>query len=100
MPTAYSASLKLEVAKAPKTLGNLLGREALRLSFSVNRVSKYTGATRPTVYAWFRGGSVTPAYRGRVKGLISILRAAKNAEDAWRKACQLQALQSLHAPER
>lgn len=93
MPVSYSASLKLEVAKAPRSLGNLLGREALRLGFSVHRVSKYTGATRPTVYTWFRGGSVTPAYQTRVKGLISILRAAKSSEDAWRKICQSQTSQ-------
>jgi hypothetical protein len=95
----YAAELRRTVQKAPKTLGNLLGREALRLDFSVLRVAKYTGATRPTVYAWFKGGQVTPAYRTRVKGLISILRAAKTSDDAWKKACQLQTLQSLHEQE-
>lgn len=83
-----SAQVKRAVQKAPKSLGNQLGREAVRLDFSVIRVSKYTGATRPTVYAWFKGGEVTPAYRTRVKGLLSILKAASNADAAWRKACQ------------
>lgn len=83
-----SKQVKDAVLKAPKTLGNQLGREAVRLDFSVLRVAKYTGATRWTVYTWFKGGSVTPSYRTRVKGLISILRGAKSAEEAWRKACR------------
>lgn len=83
-----SMKLKEQVLKAPKTLGNQLGREAVRLDFSVLRVAKYTGATRWTVYTWFKGGAVTPAYRTRVKGLISILQGARTAEDAWKKACR------------
>ena len=96
---SLSDDIKSRVKKAPKTLGNQLGREAARLDFSVVRVSQYTGATRPTVYAWFKGGEVTPAYRMRVKALLSILRSAKSADEAWKRACQLQALQSLHEPE-
>jgi len=83
-----SAQLKRAVLKAPLTLGNQLGREAVRLDFSIIRVAKYTGATRPTVYAWFKGGSVTPAYRARVSGLLTILKAASTADAAWRKACR------------
>jgi hypothetical protein len=83
-----SNRVKEAVLKAPRTLGNQLGREAVRLDFSVLRVAKYTGATRWTVYTWFKGGSVTQAYRTRVKGLISILQKSKNAEEAWRKACR------------
>jgi hypothetical protein len=84
-----SANIKKQVLRAPRTLGNQLGREAVRLDFSVLRVAKYTGATRPTVYTWFKGGEVTPAYRTRVKGLLFLLKNAETAEDAWRKACRL-----------
>jgi hypothetical protein len=80
---AYQESVKQAVGKAPKTLGNQLGRWATHLDFSVVRISKSTGATRQTIYSWLNGGNVTPSYRERV-----ILRTSPTAEQAWRKACQ------------
>jgi hypothetical protein len=83
----YAPSIKQAVAKAPKTLGNQLGRWAVHLDFSVLRISKATGATRQTAYNWMTGGQVTQAYRDRVKSLLEILRTSPTAEQAWRKAC-------------
>lgn len=85
---SYRPDLKSAVSKAPKSLGNQLGRWAVHLDFSVLRVARATGATRQTIYNWFVGGQVTAAYRERVKGLLDILRTSPTAEQAWRKACQ------------
>jgi len=84
----YSDKIKLAVASAPKTLGNQLGRWAIHLDFPVLRISAYTGATRQTVYNWFSGTDVTPAYRARVKDLVNILQTSKTVEEAMRKCNQ------------
>jgi len=84
----YSEHIKAAVGKAPKTLGNQLGRWAVHLDFSVQRVAQATGATRQTIYNWFIGGHVTNAYQNNVKVLLQILRSYPTAEQAWRKACQ------------
>lgn len=84
----YHTDVKTSVAKAPKTLGNQLGRWAIHLDFSVLRVAKATGATRQTIYNWFAGGQVTQAYRDRVKALLEIMRSSQTAEQAWRTACK------------
>ena len=52
---AYSEEIKQTTKKAPKTLGNQLGRYAIHLDFPVIEVAKFTGATRQTVYNWFIG---------------------------------------------
>ena len=88
MPVGYSDKLKSLVAKAPKTLGNQLGRWAVHHGFSVSRIAKVTGATRQTVYSWITGGQVRQGYHDRVKVLLDFLRTSPNAEQAWRKACQ------------
>jgi hypothetical protein len=85
---AYQDSIRDAIRKAPKTLGNQLGRWAVHHDFSVLRVAQATGATRQTIYNWMLGGQVTASYRERVKVLLEILRAAPNAEQAWRKICQ------------
>lgn len=69
-------------------MGSKLGKWAVVLDFSVSRVSLATGATRQTVYNWFSGGEVTPAYRERVQTLIDIMASSSTAEEAWRKICQ------------
>lgn len=84
----YRTELKQAVAKAPKTLGNQLGRWAVHLDFSVVRIAKATGATRQTIYNWMVGGQVTQAYRERVQALLTILRNSATAEQAWRAVCQ------------
>ena len=74
---AYSDEIKEKTKKAPKTLGNQLGRWAIHLDFPVIEVAKFTGATRQTVYNWFSGTEVTNAYRMRVQSLLNILQSCK-----------------------
>ena len=87
MPLGYSAEVKALVAKAPKTLGNQLGRWSVHHAFSVSRIAKVTGATRQTVYSWITGGQVRQGYHDRVKFLLELLRTSPSAEQVWRKAC-------------
>lgn len=70
-----------------KTLGNVLGRWAVSKDLSVNRIAKATGATRQTIYNWFAGGDVAPAYRSRVETLINVLSASSTGDNAWRNVC-------------
>lgn len=84
---AYSQKIKDTIDNAPKSLGNQLGRWAVHLDFPVTKIAKSTGATRQTVYNWFGGGEVAPAYRGSVQGLVDIMQTCTSAEDAWRKIC-------------
>ncbi|NDG31102.1 hypothetical protein EB118_13670 [bacterium] len=83
----YSERTKETIKHAPRTLGSRLGRWAIHRDFSVLRISKFTGATRQTVYNWMSGMEVTPAYRSRVQELINILERHPNAEQAWRHIC-------------
>lgn len=87
MPLGYSDKLKSLVAKAPKTLGNQLGRWSVHHDFSVARIAKVTGATRQTVYSWITGGQVRQGYHDRVRFLLELLRTSPNGEQVWRKAC-------------
>jgi hypothetical protein len=82
---AYSDTIKQTTKVAPKTLGNQLGRWAISLDFPVIEISKYTGATRQTVYNWFSGRAVTPAYRTSVQSLLNILQSSGTVEEAMRK---------------
>lgn len=84
---AYSQKIKDTIDNAPKSLGNQLGRWAVYLDFPVTKIAQSTGATRQTVYNWFGGGEVAPAYRGSVQGLVDIMQTCTSAEDAWRKIC-------------
>jgi len=81
----YSDTVKSTTKAAPKTLGNQLGRWAIYLDFPVIQISQYTGATRQTVYNWFSGTDVTPAYRDRVTSLLNILQTSTTVEEAMRK---------------
>lgn len=71
----------------PTLIGVELQREAERLAFSVLRIATATGATRQTVYNWFKRSPMAPYYRDRALELLDILRNAQTAEQAWRKAC-------------
>ena len=82
---AYSDEIKKATKLAPKTLGNQLGRWAIHLDFPVIEIAKYTGATRQTVYNWFKGSDVTPSYRNSVGSLLNILSTSHSAEEALRK---------------
>ena len=84
---AYSDQIKDTVKKAPKTLGNQLGRWAIYHDFSVVRISKALGVTRQTVYNWFLGKEIFPAYRDRAEWLLKILQSSPDADAAWRKVC-------------
>ena len=82
---AYSDTIKQTTKVAPKTLGNQLGRWAISLNFPVIEIAKFTGATRQTVYNWFSGTDVTPAYRNSVQALLNILQSSRTVEEAMRK---------------
>ena len=84
----YSPQVISAVKKAPKTLGNQLGRWAVHLDFSAIRVAKVTGASRQSVYNWFSGGEVFVAYRAPVQALLKILQSSGTADEAWSKACK------------
>lgn len=85
---AYSPQIVDTVKKAPKTLGNQLGRWAVHLDFPVTKIAKATGASRQSVYNWFAGGEVFVAYRPIVESLLSILKTSPNADAAWRTTCK------------
>jgi hypothetical protein len=84
----YSSQVINTVKKAPKTLGNQLGRWAVHHDFSAIKVSKATGASRQSVYNWFGGGEVFVAYRPAVESLLRILQSSGSGDDAWRKTCK------------
>ena len=85
----YSQKMINDVGDTPKTLGNQLGRWCIYHDFSVVRVSKALGVTRQTVYNWFLGKDIFPAYQERAELLLKILQNARDADDAWRKICKL-----------
>jgi hypothetical protein len=85
---SYSPQVIDAVKKAPKTLGNQLGRWAVHHDFSAIKVSKATGASRQSVYNWFGGGEVFVAYRPAVESLLKILQSSGSGDDAWRKTCK------------
>ena len=59
------------------------------MDFPVTKIAQYTGATRQTVYNWFSGTDVTPAYRERVSALLRILQSSKTVEEAMRKCAEM-----------
>jgi hypothetical protein len=69
---AYSQKTIDAIMRAPKTSGNQLGRWAAHHNFSVVRISKALGVSRQTVYNWFEGGDIFPAYEHRVDTLLTI----------------------------
>ena len=87
---AYSDTIKSTTKAAPKTLGNQLGRWAIHLDFPVIQIANYTGATRQTVYNWFSGRDVTPAYRTNVMSLLNILQSSQTSEEALRTCMKKQ----------
>jgi hypothetical protein len=78
-----------DVGDAPKTLGNQLGRWAIYHDFSVVRVSRALGVTRQTVYNWFLGKDIFPAYVERAELLLQILKTSASADAAWKEICKL-----------
>jgi hypothetical protein len=84
----YSQDIIDKIGETPKSLGNQLGRWAIYHDFSVVRIAKALGVTRQTVYNWFLGKDIFPAYRDRAEWMLKILQSSHNAEDAWRKVCK------------
>ena len=70
----YYKKTKAALASSPRTQGVQLGRLAMKKDYSVAQIAELTGATRPTIYKWFRGGTVSPAYRAAVASLILYLK--------------------------
>jgi AcrR family transcriptional regulator len=52
------------------------------------RIAKALGVTRQTVYNWFLGKEIFPAYRDRAEWLLKILQNSNSADAAWRTVCQ------------
>jgi hypothetical protein len=86
---SYSPQTVEAVKKAPKTLGNQLGRWAVHLDFPVTKIAALTGVSRQTIYNWFAGGEVFVAYRPSVTALLQIMQSSPTADEAWRKACKV-----------
>ena len=84
----YSQDIIDKVAATPKSVGSQLGRWAIYHDFSVVRISRALGVTRQTVYNWFLGKPIFPAYKDRAEWLLKILQHAHSADDAWRTVCQ------------
>lgn len=84
----YSPQIIDTVKRAPKTLGNQLGRWAVHLDFPVMKIAELTGVSRQTIYNWFSGGEVFVAYRPAVTNLLKILQSSTTADEAWSKACK------------
>lgn len=72
---AYSDEIK-QAVRGPTggQLGKMLGKLAVKYEFPVIEISAITGATRPTVYKWFRGGNVATFYKNAVEDLITTIR--------------------------
>lgn len=85
---AYSQKVIDAVMKAPKSLGNQLGRWAIHHDFPVTKISEALGVSRQTVYNWFTCTEVFVAYRDRAELMLKLLQASKNADDAWRRICE------------
>jgi hypothetical protein len=81
----YSETIRQTTSSAQKTLGNQLGRWAIKLDFPVIKIAEYTGATRQSIYNWFGGSEVSPAYREHVRNLLTILQSSATSEEAMRK---------------
>ena len=67
---AYHFITRQYLKTAPSSLGVRLGRMAVRKGVSVQDIAKRIGASRPTIYSWFAGGTVSNAYKERVIALI------------------------------
>ena len=83
----YSQDIINKVAATPKSLGTQLGRWAVHHDFSVVRISRALGVTRQTVYNWFFGKEIFPAYRDRAEWMLKILQSSPNADAAWSRIC-------------
>ncbi len=65
-----------------------LARWAVYLDIPVTHIAFASGATRQTVYGWFRGGQVAAFYVPVVLRLVKCMQGSKTGEEAWDKICQ------------
>jgi hypothetical protein len=77
---AYHYKTKLMLMEANRDLGSRLGKLAVAKGLPVMQVALLTGASRPTVYHWFSGGTVSNAYRTTVTLLINRLRTGSKEQ--------------------
>ena len=84
----YRQRTKDLVKASPLTLGSRLGRRSVYLDISVQEMAKLTGATRKTIYNWWVGGYVIPAYRQRITRVYEIFKAASDRDEALKRASQ------------
>lgn len=87
----YSDKVIEQIKKQPMSnLGARLGRWAVYHDLPVTKLALATGATRQSVYNWFKGGEVFVAYRPRVQDIIEIMELGKNAnsDKVWREICK------------
>lgn len=80
---SYYKRIRERVLALPPCPQQTLALQAMRLEISVQELSRVLGAGRKTVYNWFYGGSISPAYQQRVHTLIDILLASDTREETW-----------------
>lgn len=86
----YSPKLVEQIKSLPvDSLNAKLGRWAVYLDVSAVQIAQATGATRQSVYNWFKGGTILSAYRPAVRHLIEIMKTCKTSEEAWSRICQV-----------
>jgi predicted transcriptional regulator len=56
-----------------ENLGKALAEARKKANISVITLSKWTGASRPTLYNWLRGKPISPVYIAKVKKALSRL---------------------------
>jgi hypothetical protein len=83
----YHPNIVEKIKSQPLTLGTRLGRWAVYLDLPAAKIAVATGATRQSVYNWFKGGEVFVAYRPAVERVLECMQSSKTAEEAWRKIC-------------
>ena len=81
---SYTAATIEAVERAPRGLRKTLARAAIKLGMPIAQVARAVGATRWTVYRWFRGHEVSNAYRQRVTEVALILEKSSTQEEAWK----------------
>lgn len=85
----YSPKIIDQIKKQPMgNLGARLGRWAVYHDLPVTKLALATGATRQSLYNWFKGGEIFVAYQPRVEQIINILESARDADHAWRELCK------------
>lgn len=85
---AYAPQIRKILSTGPVTLGKTLGRLAVANNIPVVLLAQCTGATRMTVYNWFKGGDVFHLYEPTVQAAIDILKNSKSPETARRQLCR------------